>query len=66
MTITACGTSITGDGDASTDASSDAHKKSDADAGLFGSDAQDEPDAFDPPDVVDDTITVIKPPQPIH
>ena len=66
VTITACGTSSgPGDGDASSDASLDAHKKPDADASLFASDAQDEPDAFDPPDVVDDTVVVIKPPLPI-
>ena len=67
-TIVACGTATTTGGDASTDASADVKKKPDAgDGSVFETDAQDEADAFDPPDVVDEDVgVVIKPPIPIN
>jgi hypothetical protein len=72
VTITACGSTTTTGGDGGTsDATSDAKNPKDAssnDGSVFPSDAQDEADAFDPPDVIDnDSGTTIKPPPPtIH
>ena len=69
MTLTACGDATTTGGDGGTDAAQDAKKPNDAgasDANPFPTDAQDEPDAFDPPDVVDNDVITIKPPMPIH
>jgi len=67
VTITACGSgTTTGDDGGTSDAAADAKSPKDGavvDA-TFPSDAQDEPDAFDPPDVTENDVVVIKPPPP--